>query len=84
MTGDSIEEFVSMSQMWKWRGILCAAGKDALGARCMQTVFVGFFTQFCQMQSALQELQLGIFCVIAVCFCHSRKLWLWQAHSTHQ
>lgn len=34
---------MSISQMWNQRGILCAAGKDALGARCMQTVFVGIF-----------------------------------------
>lgn len=27
-----------------------------------------FFTKFCQMQNALQEMQLGIFCVIAVWF----------------
>lgn len=43
MLGDSIGEFVSMSQMWKWGRILCAAGKDALEARCMQAGFFYFF-----------------------------------------
>lgn len=68
MTSGSIGEFVSVSQMRKWGRIFCAAEKDALEARCMQTgfFFLSFFTKFCQMQCALQELQLGIFCVIAV------------------
>lgn len=86
MSSGSIGEFVSVSQMRKWGRIFCAAEKDALEARCMQTGF--FFHSFllnsakCSVHYKNCSWESSVLLLSG--FCHSRKLWLWQAHSTHQ